>query len=175
MRNPLFYPSSFHLSECISLRLSLFYQVVCGPNNKGYTIHLPTTLLKTIAPALKWGLLLLKVALATQGTIKNSLLLSSPLLSSTEIHLFSSINSVRFYIVNRLHTKHLEVSYLLNFNAGMIYSTKLWHIIQYDIIQYDIIPYHTILYYTILYYTAPYYTQLHNTIQYILMCAIYDI
>ena len=59
------------------------HQVTCGPYGKGYTISLPTDLLKSIAPALKWGLLLLKVALATQGKLKNSFLHSSPLLTST--------------------------------------------------------------------------------------------
>jgi hypothetical protein len=33
----------------------------------GYTIEIPTALLKTIVPALKWGLIFLKLALATQG------------------------------------------------------------------------------------------------------------
>ncbi len=33
----------------------------------GYTIEIPTTLLKKIVPALKWGLIFLKLALATQG------------------------------------------------------------------------------------------------------------
>jgi serine/threonine protein kinase len=33
----------------------------------GYTIQIPTALLKTIVPALKWGLIFLKLALATQG------------------------------------------------------------------------------------------------------------
>ena len=33
----------------------------------GYTIEIPTALLKTIIPALKWGLIFLKLALATQG------------------------------------------------------------------------------------------------------------
>jgi len=33
----------------------------------GYTIEIPTALLKKIVPALKWGLIFLKLALATQG------------------------------------------------------------------------------------------------------------
>jgi hypothetical protein len=33
----------------------------------GYTIEIPTALLKTIVPALKWGLIFLKLALASQG------------------------------------------------------------------------------------------------------------
>ena len=33
----------------------------------GYTIEIPKALLKTIIPALKWGLIFLKLALATQG------------------------------------------------------------------------------------------------------------
>ena len=41
--------------------------VACGPEGKGYKFSVPTALLRTIAPALKWGFLLMKVALATQG------------------------------------------------------------------------------------------------------------
>jgi hypothetical protein len=41
--------------------------VCCGPKGKGYKLSVPTALLRTIAPALKWGFLLLKIALATQG------------------------------------------------------------------------------------------------------------
>ena len=134
MRNPLFYPTSFHLSECLSIRLSLIYQVVCGPNNKGYTIHLPTTLLKTIAPALKWGLLLLKVALATQGII--NIILSSPLSNS----IFSRI---LHFIVNRLNTKHREAFYLIKFNV-LCYTLLYFTILYYTLL-------HFLLYYTVRY------------------------
>eukprot|EP01035_Chromulina_nebulosa_P019418 gene19418-25294_t len=35
--------------------------------NKGYVINIPTDLLRKLAPAFKWGLIFLKLALATQG------------------------------------------------------------------------------------------------------------
>ena len=41
--------------------------VPCGPEGQGYLISLPTALLRALAPALRWGVLFLKVALATQG------------------------------------------------------------------------------------------------------------
>eukprot|EP00595_Chromulina_sp_UTEXLB2642_P003265 CAMPEP_0196763294 /NCGR_PEP_ID=MMETSP1095-20130614/3768_1 /TAXON_ID=96789 ORGANISM="Chromulina nebulosa, Strain UTEXLB2642" /NCGR_SAMPLE_ID=MMETSP1095 /ASSEMBLY_ACC=CAM_ASM_000446 /LENGTH=379 /DNA_ID=CAMNT_0042116145 /DNA_START=1877 /DNA_END=3016 /DNA_ORIENTATION=- len=41
--------------------------VPCGPDGKGYVINIPTNLLRTIAPAFKWGLIFLKLALASQG------------------------------------------------------------------------------------------------------------
>ena len=41
--------------------------VKCGPQGKGYPLNIPTALLKAVAPALKWGVVFLKVALATQG------------------------------------------------------------------------------------------------------------
>jgi hypothetical protein len=36
-------------------------------NGNGYEFKIPTELLKTILPALRWGLLFLRIALATQG------------------------------------------------------------------------------------------------------------
>ena len=41
--------------------------VPCGRKGKGYKLSVPTLLLRTIAPALKWGFLFLKIALASQG------------------------------------------------------------------------------------------------------------
>ena len=46
--------------------------VPCGPpyaphNGKGYLIKVPTALVRALAPALQWGVIFLKVALATQG------------------------------------------------------------------------------------------------------------
>ena len=46
--------------------------VPCGPpyaphNGKGYLIKVPTALVRALAPALKWGVIFLKVALASQG------------------------------------------------------------------------------------------------------------
>jgi hypothetical protein len=41
--------------------------VPCGPEGKGYIVSAPTELLKVLAPALIWGLIFLRVALATQG------------------------------------------------------------------------------------------------------------
>ena len=41
--------------------------VKCGPQGKGYPLNIPTALLKAVAPALKWGVVFLKVALASQG------------------------------------------------------------------------------------------------------------
>ena len=46
--------------------------VTCGPQGKGYPLNIPTALLKAIAPALKWGVFFLKVALATQGLGKHT-------------------------------------------------------------------------------------------------------
>ena len=42
-------------------------RVPCGPDGKGYSISLPSKLLKTLLPAMKIGLVFLKVALASQG------------------------------------------------------------------------------------------------------------
>ena len=42
-------------------------QVKCGPSGKGYKFKLPSHLLKMLAPALRWGLLIMKIILATQG------------------------------------------------------------------------------------------------------------
>jgi hypothetical protein len=39
----------------------------CGPEGKGYVISMPTEALQVAAPALKWGMRIVKVALATQG------------------------------------------------------------------------------------------------------------
>ena len=46
--------------------------VPCGPpyaphNGKGYLIKVPTALVRALAPALQWGVIFLKVALASQG------------------------------------------------------------------------------------------------------------
>ena len=46
--------------------------VSCGPpyaphNGKGYLIKVPTALVRALAPALQWGVIFLKVALASQG------------------------------------------------------------------------------------------------------------
>jgi len=41
--------------------------VPCGPDNKGYVIEMPTELVKQAVPVLKVGLLITKIALATQG------------------------------------------------------------------------------------------------------------
>ena len=41
--------------------------VSCGVDGKGYTISSPTSLLKTIVPVMKYGVLFVKIALATQG------------------------------------------------------------------------------------------------------------
>ena len=46
--------------------------VPCGPpkpphNGKGYLINVPTALVKALTPALQWGMIFLKVALASQG------------------------------------------------------------------------------------------------------------
>ena len=41
--------------------------VPCGPKSEGYSIKLQSEQLKAVLPALKWGLMFLKVALATQG------------------------------------------------------------------------------------------------------------
>jgi hypothetical protein len=41
--------------------------VPCGPDGTGYIINIPTSTLKTLVPAMKWGFFFLKVALATQG------------------------------------------------------------------------------------------------------------
>jgi hypothetical protein len=41
--------------------------VSCGVDGKGYTISSPTSLLKTIVPVMKYGVLFIKIALATQG------------------------------------------------------------------------------------------------------------
>ena len=42
-------------------------RVPCGPDGKGYSISLPSKLLKALLPAMKMGLIFLKVALASQG------------------------------------------------------------------------------------------------------------
>ena len=42
-------------------------EVPCGPNNKGYPISIPTAALRTVVPALRFGLVVLKIGLATQG------------------------------------------------------------------------------------------------------------
>ena len=42
-------------------------RVPCGPDGKGYSISLPSKLLKAVLPAMKMGLIFLKVALASQG------------------------------------------------------------------------------------------------------------
>ena len=44
-----------------------YLQVKCGPKGKGYKFKLPSHLLKMLAPALRWGLLVMKIILATQG------------------------------------------------------------------------------------------------------------
>ena len=41
--------------------------MICGRKGRGYNIKLPTSSLKTIVPALRWGLFFLKAGLATQG------------------------------------------------------------------------------------------------------------
>ena len=46
--------------------------VPCGPprpphNGKGYLIKIPTAMVRALAPALQWGVIFLKVALASQG------------------------------------------------------------------------------------------------------------
>ena len=41
--------------------------MICGRKGKGYNIKLPTEELKTIVPALRWGIFFLKAGLATQG------------------------------------------------------------------------------------------------------------
>jgi len=44
-------------------------QMKCGPKGgdlKGYVVKVPTALLRTIVPALKWGVFFLRIALATQ-------------------------------------------------------------------------------------------------------------
>ena len=46
--------------------------VSCGPpyaphNGKGYQIKVPTALVRALAPALQWGVIFLKIALASQG------------------------------------------------------------------------------------------------------------
>ena len=51
---------------CFICPVSLM-EVDCGPEGKGYAIEVPTETLKTIAPALRFGLLALKIGLATQG------------------------------------------------------------------------------------------------------------
>ena len=45
----------------------LLEEVPCGPDGHGYDLKLPTKTLKTLIPALKMGLLFLRVALASQG------------------------------------------------------------------------------------------------------------
>ena len=42
-------------------------RVPCGPDGKGYSISLPSKLLKALLPAMKIGLIFLKLALASQG------------------------------------------------------------------------------------------------------------
>jgi len=42
-------------------------EVECGPSGDGYDISVPTPALKTLVPALRFGLLVLKIGLATQG------------------------------------------------------------------------------------------------------------
>ena len=42
-------------------------KVPCGPNGDGYEICIPSEMLKVAVPALKYGIILLKVAFATQG------------------------------------------------------------------------------------------------------------
>ena len=41
--------------------------MICGRKGRGYNIMLPTSSLKKIIPALRWGLFFLKAGLATQG------------------------------------------------------------------------------------------------------------
>jgi len=41
--------------------------MICGRKGRGYNIKLPTSSLRTIVPALRWGLFFLKAGLATQG------------------------------------------------------------------------------------------------------------
>ena len=60
-------PPSLPPSFSPFLSLPAPYQVPCGPNGKGYEFKIPTDLVKSILPALRWGLLFLKVAMATQG------------------------------------------------------------------------------------------------------------
>jgi hypothetical protein len=42
-------------------------RVPCGPDGNGYKVRVPNSLLKTVLPALSWGVFFLRVALSTQG------------------------------------------------------------------------------------------------------------
>mmetsp|Transcript_14402 Transcript_14402/g.13019 ORF Transcript_14402/g.13019 Transcript_14402/m.13019 type:complete len:243 (+) Transcript_14402:933-1661(+) len=61
--------------------------VPCGPKGKGYEINIPTYLLRIIAPTLKWGLLFMKLALASQGLVGIVLSLEVDSFSSSPVDL----------------------------------------------------------------------------------------
>ena len=62
---------SCHLSYELNVIVSTEYlKVPCGKDGQGYSFKIPGKLVKTLLPALKWGLLFLRIALATQGTIQ---------------------------------------------------------------------------------------------------------
>ena len=42
-------------------------EMECGPEGKSYPVRIPTSLLRNLAPALRWGVFFLRVGLATQG------------------------------------------------------------------------------------------------------------
>jgi len=44
----------------------MMIMMICGRKDRGYNIKLPTSSLKTIVPALRWGSFFLKAGLATQ-------------------------------------------------------------------------------------------------------------
>ena len=66
----------------------------CGPDGNGYTFKIASALVKSMVPALKWGLLFLKVALATQGNPLPSPLLPFPSVVKTDSHSIAT-----FYII----------------------------------------------------------------------------
>ena len=51
----------------------LLFKVRCGPDGNGYDFKIPTHLVKVLAPALRWGLLAMKIILASQGKSNDSI------------------------------------------------------------------------------------------------------
>lgn len=51
----------------------LLFKVRCGPEGNGYDFKIPTHLVKVLAPALRWGLLAMKIILASQGKSNDSI------------------------------------------------------------------------------------------------------
>ncbi len=99
-------------------------EVPCGPDGKGYEICLPSSLFKAAIPALKWGFMFLKMALATQGmgaVVPDIGNLLPPIDNSYLDTLAHSIaNQVTSQVSDKLHS---AVDTLLNGDIDQILGT----------------------------------------------------